>query len=200
MNRINRLYHSLKYRAQQINISSRYPGVSFVKSPLSCLSRLRKESLSFSYSQFSQDTIDDDSLNLRQKGVFVDIGLNHPLFNSNTVYFEFARSWSGLCINPLSNLADLYTSLRPNTSFINCAVSDSAGYLPFTIVTGSQGWEDQLSSVSPRLRGYHDKRVEVPCRRSDSILASLRYDWNSIDLMSPDVEGHEMSVISSLGI
>jgi FkbM family methyltransferase len=199
MNPLKSFYHFLKYYLQKFIIFFRYPKLTFVKAPLSSSSHVRKGDLSFSYSQFSQDLIVDKLLNGMLNGVFVDIGSNHPLFNSNTAFFEYARSWSGICIDPLANFADLYTSLRPNTEFINCAVSDVNGHVPFTIVRGTEGWEDQLSSVSSRARGYQTEHLDVPCRRLDSILSGHGYDWNSIDFMSLDVEGHELPVVSSLG-
>ena len=192
-------YHSIKYYLQRLIIKSSFPEVSFVKSRLSHSSRTLNRDQLFSYSQFGQDLILDKLLGGIANGVFLDVGSNHPLYNSNTAFFEVGRGWTGVCIDPLATFIDLYPVLRPNSTFINYAVSDTNGIIPFSVVSNSSGWEDQLSSTAPSIRGYRSERINVVCKRLDEILSELCYSSSDIDFMSLDVEGHEPSVLRSLG-
>lgn len=48
-----------------------------------------------SYSQAGQDLFVDAVLNGRRNGVYLDIGCNHPILNSNTYALETELGWTG---------------------------------------------------------------------------------------------------------
>lgn len=52
-----------------------------------------------SYSQFGEDRIIEAFFGTQGKGIYVDIGCNHPISYSNT-WKLYLRGWNGVCVDP----------------------------------------------------------------------------------------------------
>lgn len=171
--------------------------------------RDRVQELGYS-SQFGQDVLLDaffTGIGVR-RGVFVDVGAHNGVTGSNTHFFEQVRGWRGICIEPLPGpFAQLEASRSARC--INCAVGDTEGQQEFLAV---EGYGEMLSGLIDEMDPRHIARIEadiaewggskqivtVPVRRLDEILDDCGID--SIDLMSLDVEGGELSVLRSLDL
>ena len=95
------------------------------------------------------------------KGVFVEVGSNHPVLNSNSYYLESAWKYSGISIDPI-NYSKLFRDLRPRTKFINVAVDPLKKFVVMNYVKNISGWENQVSSVYNNIlkrgRGFISKK------------------------------------------
>ena len=60
-------------------------------------------------------------LNFRE-GFFIEAGANDGVSQSNTLYFERYRSWKGLLIEPIPELAAQCRKNRPGCLVENCAL------------------------------------------------------------------------------
>lgn len=200
MHFIKSYYHLLKYFIQKTIISFLFPNVQFVKAFLSPSSAL-PQSAEFSYSQFNQDKFIDQLLQSKKHGFFVDIGCNHPFLNSNSAFFELSRQWSGLCLDPIPSYSTEYHQHRPNSIFVNAAISCTDGYQKFYTLQSRRGWEDQLSSLNInniKLRNLPIHESTVKSQRLDTLLHNYSIAPNAIDILFIDVEGHELQVLESL--
>jgi FkbM family methyltransferase len=146
-------------------------------------------------SQFGQDKALEKLGLLKLNGFFVEVGCNHPRFNSNTWYLEKYYNYTGLSIDIL-DYTNLYASERPRTKFINCAVDNRFSSVKCYIVSSDTGWEDQMTSLHDKTlksgKGFDAAEVQVPAKK----LADL-CDSTEIDLFFVDVEGHELNVLDS---
>lgn len=161
-------------------------------------------------SQLGQDLLlDRHVFGGRLGGVVVDVGAHDGVTFSNSVFFETQRGWAAWCIEPNPTVFAQLQENRPNATCLQCAVGAEAGTAEFTAVSG---YGEMLSGLTAKLSGRHAERIDkeiarhggtkstltVEIRRLDSILreAAVRH----IDLLTIDVEGGEMSVLTSLSL
>lgn len=134
--------------------------------------------------QFGEDQWLLDNLILPKRGVFVDIGCGHPVEMSNTAVFR-ELGWSGVAVDANPQWAEAWTTQAPEHPF-ELAVVSSIPRVRFEIL------EDPLASkVNPL--GTAPMVSTVPL--SDIL---DHHGINRIDLLSVDVEGHELEVLQSL--
>ena len=77
-----------------------------------------------SYSFNAVDLIIDYIFKNKKKGIYLDIGCQHPISNNNT-YLLFKRGWHGINIDLDINNIKLFNLSRPNDINLNQAVSSS---------------------------------------------------------------------------
>ena len=153
------------------------------------------------YSQHGEDGI---ILNLigKKNGFYVDVGCNHPIKESNTFSLYVQQGWLGINIDANDTLTKEFTRTRSADTVLCNAVSDTEEELNFyefhcdTISTVNKEAVDVRTNVS------EIKQVrKVQARTLTNILREQIGDENKeIDLLTIDVEGHDMNVLRSLDL
>jgi FkbM family methyltransferase len=127
----------------------------------------------------------------RPRGFFVDVGANDPKKDSQSWHLEEA-GWTGILVEPLPDLAAELRRVRKAQVFeVACSSPEHAGQVMQLHVAGP------FSSFDPNLAvtGMRaDRTIDVKVRTLDDVLAEARASA-PIDLMSVDVEGHELEVL-----
>jgi FkbM family methyltransferase len=147
--------------------------------------------------QFNQPDLIDFLLSGKRDGFFIDIGANHPSYNSNSYFFETERGYCGWAFDPLDKYADLWSQQRSRTTYRPLALGSVNGSVRFFEHANDDGWADQLSytAVSPLADGNDRPGRSVPMSRLDE-LEGLPTE---IDFVSLDVEGAELDVLQGFG-
>lgn len=152
-----------------------------------------------SYAQNLEDILLDRVLGDR-RGLYLDIGANHPYLDSNT-YFFYLRGWRGVCIEPTASGHRLLCEQRPDDIHLQVAASDQEGELTLFEVE-RQGHQTGLSTSEVATarehaaQGFAVLERKVPARTIASIVAEHRLP--PADLVSIDVEGHERAVLRGM--
>jgi FkbM family methyltransferase len=147
----------------------------------------------------------------QSNGVFVDVGAAKPNYLSVSALYR-ALGWTILAIEPNPAYADLYRQQGHTVLQYACGSSDQDD-VPFSVVdshdvkykNGRVSFES-WSSLSIKdeyagLRHYFDvTHIRVKMRRLDTILAEHAANLKRIDILSVDVEGWELEVLSGLNI
>jgi FkbM family methyltransferase len=154
-----------------------------------------------SFAQYGEDLLIDKIA--PEVRFFIDIGANDGISGSNSFYFAL-RGASGICFEPVSEplrkLRSLY-ALRPDVVCRKIAVSDrdgeteivAADYYSFLPET-----EDRMhSSVSKAWPLIPPKPERTILRTFSHAIADTEVPLN-VDLLSLDVEGHELNVLRSI--
>jgi FkbM family methyltransferase len=125
-------------------------------------------------------------------GFFVEVGANDPKKDSQSWHLE-QTGWTGILVEPLPDLAERLRNERTARVFeVACSSPDRAGQMLQLHVAGP------FSSFDPRLAvtGLRaDRVIDVQVRTLDDVLTEARVT-PPIDLLSVDVEGHELEVLS----
>jgi FkbM family methyltransferase len=154
-----------------------------------------------SYAQSGEDRIIATLLGglTQPPGFYVDVGCNHPVRFSNT--FElYKRGWRGINIDANAQLVDLCRHTRPRDVSICAVVSDAEREIVFTEFDNPL-----LSSVSDRhverWREHSDvARTRRASARTLNEILRTHDAPQRFDLLSIDVEGHELEVLSALDL
>jgi FkbM family methyltransferase len=124
-------------------------------------------------------------------GFFVEVGANHPTERSQTWHLEQA-GWTGVLIEPQPDLAAFLVTARSAKVFaVACTSPDVAGQTVPLYAAGSLSSLD-VSRMAPGAVAQYV--IMVPTRTLDDILAEAQAPA-PIDLVSVDVEGHELEVL-----
>jgi FkbM family methyltransferase len=125
-------------------------------------------------------------------GYFVEVGANHPTEGSQTWHLE-QLGWTGVLVEPQPDLAAFLVTLRKARVFAAaCSSPDNAGQSLPLHVDGPRSALDR-DRMSPGAEAAYV--IAVPTRTLDSILEEAGAPV-PIDLLSIDVEGHEVEVLS----
>lgn len=141
----------------------------------------------------------------RDGGFFIEAGANDGYTQSNTYWLERFRSWRGLLVEPMPELAAEARLSRPAAVVVQCALGsmEDAGRhvrMKFgdlmSVVDGAKadGWTDYGTIL-----GWHDSyELDVEARSLSTILDEI--GASEIDLLSLDIEGYEAAALQGLDL
>lgn len=150
-----------------------------------------------SYAQDAEDIIFEEfwkAENGNKTGFFVEIGGYHPVRFSNT-YRLYKSGWKGVIVEPTPGKRNLFKTMRPRDIFVQKAAgrTKQKTYL----YCFPEGALNRILSEKE-----HNKRpqsiaqiTEVEQLPTAEILNQTLPPGTKIDLMSLDIEGHEMSAL-----
>ena len=140
-------------------------------------------------------------------GIFVDVGAHDGITINNTLYFEKYNNWTGINIEPISEIYEKLKINRPNCINLNCAVSNTNGIQEFI---ENKGYTEMISGLKEYYDPRHKNRldnennffksksfvVNVNCKRLEDIFEENNV--KKVNYLSIDVEGAEFEVIKSI--
>ena len=152
-------------------------------------------------SQFGEGKFIISFFDKKYKGKFVDIGCFHPTRHNNT-YRMYKSGWRGINIdlNPLT--IELFNFARGKDININAAISDQEETKKLYFVDELNTQNTLEANHLSFLKNHHNlkeeeiSQQEIKTQKLDKILDS--YNFNDIDFMNIDVEGHELNILNSI--
>lgn len=163
------------------------------------LRALRKRYWRASYSQFGEDVVLQNLFAGRDRGVFVDVGCFHPKKYSNT-YALYKRGWSGVNVDTSSLKIRLFDALRPRDHNAVAAVTDR----PREVTLYKFGELSVLDTIDEETAKLWKVKFELDFEEErirglplNDIIAEAKLPGTGIDLLSIDVEGHELSILET---
>ncbi|MFA6547137.1 MAG: FkbM family methyltransferase [Limisphaerales bacterium] len=151
------------------------------------------------WSQYGEDIVLDRVLNLGKPGFYVDVGCYHPVKNNNT-FKLYRRGWRGINLDIDELKIAAFHMRRPRDLSIACCVSDQPGDIrvftpgPWSLTQTA----DAATAEKMRARGVRLVERTVAARPLTGILDGSEFRGRLIDVLSIDVEGHELAVLRSL--
>lgn len=150
------------------------------------------------YAQNREDLILEAFFPDVKKGFYVDVGACHPDVASVTKRF-YLNGWTGINIEPQTNLFELFEAERENDLNLNLGISDKDSELILRSYINDQG----RSTISPNIQGVYEKHsgdsteqfVDIKITVVTLAEVFTRYNVNTIHFLKVDVEGHEFEVL-----
>jgi FkbM family methyltransferase len=155
------------------------------------------------HSEYQEDEWLNNHIFLGQrKGVFFECGAIDGIVHSNSLFFERALGWTGLCIEPNP---DEFEKLKKNRI---CKAENYALWpeenktIDFQKIKGGlRGWsaitesieEQQKERIKTNIKPEDIEIIKVPTIRLSSILK--KHGMKNIDFVSLDIEGAELDVL-----
>lgn len=153
------------------------------------------------YSRFDEELIIRDFFQDREGGFFLDVGCAWPIHASNTYYLEKHLGWTGFGIDALQNFAASWSDERPHSKFFTFLVTDHSGadgtFFKSPEMALSSTSFDHASAVEYGAALVPEK-ISVPMITLDDLLDHEGIE--KIDLLSMDIEGHELQALEGFDI
>jgi FkbM family methyltransferase len=153
------------------------------------------------YSLYDEELIIRDFFQDRQGGFFVDVGCAWPINASNTYYLEKHLGWKGIGIDAVGDYAAAWQRERPASKFFQRLVTDHSGTEDRFFKSEDTGISSTNADwASGKVFGDRMKveEVRVPSTTLDDLLD--REGVKKVDLLSMDIEGHELQALAGFDI
>ena len=148
-----------------------------------------------SYSGGAQDLIINYFFKDKKKGVYIDVGCYHP-YNGNNTKLLYDRGWSGINIDLDFHTIDFFNFIRKRDENINIAISENEGERDLYFFDNRSA----INSLS-EIRKKDAKEIKrIKTKTLNSIIENSKFKDEKINLLSIDVEGHEIEVLRSIDL
>ena len=149
-----------------------------------------------SYSISNVDLIIDRIFSKNRKGVYIDLGCNHPIKYNNT-YLLHKRGWEGINIDSDSKSIEEFKKLRKKDHNVNELVSSKKNKIKYYFYHERSA----LNTVDPYIvRKRKAKPMMIINRETktlNSIIENSPYKKSKINLLSVDIENHEYEALKN---
>ena len=149
-----------------------------------------------SYSLSNIDVVIDYIFKGIKKGIYIDIGCNHPIKHNNT-YLLHKRGWRGINVDSDKTSIKLFNKYRKNDHNIRNIVSSD-----FEIK--KLYYYHDRSSINTLSKELVDKRLTKPKKiieenstTLNNIIKNSPFKDKKINLLTIDVEGHEYDILKN---
>ena len=152
------------------------------------------------YSQCGEDKmIYERYFKDKRNGFFIELGAVDGLEFTNTKFFEETLGWTGILIEPQTNMFEQIAFNRPNCKAYNVAISNQEGQLTMLVNNNSNPVNAAVSSLETNIvpefqnRFSLTQKIQVNTAKFSDILKENSI--TQVDFLSLDVEGSEYDVL-----
>lgn len=173
--------------------------MSFFNKILLKLNLIHKKILSKkNYFSFSGvDILIENIFRNQKNGFYIDVGCQHPIKNNNT-YLLHKRGWSGINIDLDKDNIDLFNVSRISDDNINIAASNKINEVDLFFFHK----KSPINTIDKKTSQFQKAKIssikKIKTNTLNNIIKSSKYSNRKIDLLSIDVEGHELPVLEGL--
>ena len=145
------------------------------------------------YSFSGVDVVIYDIFKKQESGFYLDIGCQHPVKHNNT-YKLHKKGWKGINIDLDQDNIDLFNLSRPNDLNICSAVSSSSKEVELFFYHK----KSPINTIEKKVSNFQKAQIKeikkITTNTLNNIIESSEFNDKKFDLMSVDVEGHELDV------
>ena len=149
------------------------------------------------YSFSGVDVVIENIFRNKKKGFYIDVGCQHPIKNNNT-YLLNKKGWKGINIDLDKDNIDLFNISRPYDENINIAISNEIGETDLFFYHK----KSPINTINKKISEYQNAKVtqikKIKTDTLNNIISASKYNNSKFDLLSIDVEGHELQVLQGL--
>ncbi len=147
-----------------------------------------------SYSLSNVDLIIDYLFKNINKGVYIDLGCNHPIKFNNT-YLLYKRGWSGINIDSDFDSIKLFNKFRSNDFNVRNIVSDDESVKKLYYYHKRSALNTLSKDLVDSRTSKPSKIIEEKSVTLNKIIEDSPYHNSKINLLSVDIENHEFEAL-----
>ena len=149
-----------------------------------------------SYSLSNVDLIIDYLYKNINKGVYIDLGCNHPIKFNNT-YLLYKRGWSGINIDSDHDSIKLFNKFRSNDFNVRNIVSDDESVKKLYYYHKRSALNTLSKDLVDSRTSKPSKIIEEKSVTLNKIIEDSPYRNSKINLLSVDIENHEFEALKN---
>ena len=149
-----------------------------------------------SYSLSNVDLIIDYLFKNINKGVYIDVGCNHPIKFNNT-YLLYKRGWSGINIDSDLDSIKLFNKFRSNDFNVRNIVSDDESVKKLYYYHKRSALNTLSKDLVDSRTSKPSKIIEEKSVTLNKIIEDSPYHSSKINLLSVDIENHELEALNN---
>jgi FkbM family methyltransferase len=135
----------------------------------------------------------------QEKGFYIDVGCQNPIKNNNT-YLLYKKGWEGINIDLDEDNINLFNSARPNDINFNKAVSSDVKDVELYFYHK----KSPINTIDKKISEFQRAKVtsvkKITTDTLNNIISNTKYNNQIFDLLSIDVEGHELEVLKGFDL
>ena len=148
------------------------------------------------YSLTGADLIIDHLFRNISKGVYIDVGCNHPIKFNNT-YLLHKRGWSGINIDSDHTSIELFNKFRSNDFNVRNIVSEDENVKKLYFYHKRSALNTLSKELVDSRLSKPSKVIEEKSVTLNKIIEDSPYKNSKINLLSIDIENHEVEVLKN---
>jgi len=145
------------------------------------------------------DTILEKIFINQPRGIYIDVGCQHPIKNSNT-YLLYKKGWEGINVDLDKDNIELFKTSRSRDTNFNKALSNEIKEVDLYFYHK----KSPINTIDKKTSQFQKAKVsaikKIKTDTLNNIILNTKYRDRSIDLLSIDVEGHELEVLKGFDI
>ena len=149
-----------------------------------------------SYSISNVDLIIDRIFSKIKKGIYVDIGCNHPIKYNNT-YLLYKKGWNGINVDSDEKSISEFKRFRRDDHNINSLISGSRKKINYYFYHDRSALNTVDSKLARQRKTKPKKIIKIKTSTLNEILEQSPYKNKKINLLSIDIENHEYEVLKN---
>ena len=155
-------------------------------------SKYSKKSYSISY----VDLVIDRMFSKIKKGVYIDLGCNHPIKYNNT-YLLYKRGWSGINIDSDSKSIVEFNKFRKNDHNVNALVSSEKQKIKYYFYHDRSALNTVDVNLAKKRKAKPKKILSLNSTTLNLIIDNSPFKKSKINLLSVDIENHEYEALKN---
>ena len=149
-----------------------------------------------SYSLTGVDLIIDHLFRNIDKGIFIDVGCNHPIKFNNT-YLLHKRGWTGINVDSDHNSIELFNKFRRNDFNVRSIVSEDENIKKLYFYHKRSALNTLSKELVDSRTAKPLKTVEEKSVTLNKIIENSPFRNSKINLLSIDIENHEYEALKN---
>lgn len=150
-----------------------------------------------SYSLSNVDLVIERIFKKKKKGIFIDVGCNHPIKYNNT-YLLYKKGWSGINIDLDKDSIKQFNELRTRDDNIQTLVTSFDNEEKDLYFYHDRSAINTISKELVESRNNNFNEIKKMKGKSlNSIIEDSKFKNSKIDLMSIDIENYEFDALKN---
>ena len=149
-----------------------------------------------SYSISGVDLIIDRMFSKIKKGIYIDLGCNHPIKHNNT-YLLHKRGWQGINIDADNKSIKEFNNLRKKDYNICSLISNKKGKIKYYFYHERSALNTVDAKIVKKRKAKPKQIILRETTTLNDIIKNSPYKNSKINLLSIDIENHEYEALKN---